>query len=103
MKQFETQFYKHSKTNLINFRSTETAVDSSTSPGDWQKPKDCFFGIIQRLQNKAPSCFGDFYVKIEEIQKFETLFSSRTNQIPLQMQIEFTELQNHEITRDGFN
>jgi hypothetical protein len=89
---------QNSKTNLINIRSTETAVDSSTSPGDWQTPKNCFFGIIQRLQNKAASCFGHFYRKPEETQKFESLFSSRTKQIPLQMQIEVTELRNREIT-----
>jgi hypothetical protein len=65
--------------------------------------KDCFFGIIQRLQNKVSLCFGDFYRKPEEIQTFGSLFSFGTNQIPLQMQIEFTELQNREITKDGFN
>jgi len=42
-------------------------------------------------------------MKTEEIQKFETLFSSGTNQIQLHMQIEVTELQNREITKDGFN
>jgi len=83
----------HRNLNLINFRSTETAADPSTSPGDWKMAKYCFFGIIQRLQNKAPSCFGDFYMKTEEIQKFETPFSSGTKQILLQMQIEVTELQ----------
>jgi hypothetical protein len=94
---------QHSKTNLIIFRSTETAVESSVSPDVWQMPKDCSFGIVQRLKNKASSFFGDFYRKPEEIQKFESLFSSDTIKISLQMQIEVTELQNREVTTYGFN
>ena len=93
VKEILTPVVQQSQANLINFRSTQTAVDPSTSPGDWQMPKDCVFGIIQRLQNKVSSCFRDFYRKPEEIEKFESLFSSGINQISLQMQIEVTELQ----------
>jgi hypothetical protein len=64
----------------------------TTSPGDWQMLKDWSLGIIQRLQNEVSLCFGDFYRKTEEVQKFETLLSSGTNQIPLQIQAAVTEL-----------
>jgi hypothetical protein len=46
---------------------------------------------------------GIFYRKPEEIPKSESLFYSGTNQIPLQMQTEVIELQNREITKNGFN
>jgi hypothetical protein len=66
-------------------------------------PKDSLFGIIQRLQNKVPTCFGNFLKEAWRNPEFRKSSLLWHNQIPLKMQTEVTELQNREITRDGFN